>query len=38
MAVNLARNTRVYFSTSQTPAAGTTFELQVLDGYSYSGI
>lgn len=36
MAVNLARNTRVYFSTSQTPAAGTTFELQVLDGYSFS--
>lgn len=36
MAVNLSRNTRVYFSTTQTPALASTFELQVLDGYSFS--
>ena len=36
MAVNLSRNTKVYFSTTQTPALASTFELQVLDGYSFS--
>lgn len=36
MAVNLSRNTRVYFSTAQTPALANTFEVQVLDGYSFS--
>ena len=36
MAVNLSRNTRVYFSTSQTPSLANTTEIQVLDGYSFS--
>ena len=36
MAVNLSRNTRVYFSTAQTPSLANTFEVQVLDGYSFS--
>lgn len=36
MAVNLNRNTRVYFSTTQTPTLATTTEIQVLDGYTFS--
>lgn len=36
MAVNLSRNTRCYFSTAATPATGTCFEMQILDGYSFS--
>jgi len=36
MAVNLSRNTKVYFSTAQTPALATCQELQILDGFSFS--
>lgn len=36
MSVNLSRNTRAYFSTTQTPALASTFELQLLDGYNFS--
>jgi hypothetical protein len=36
MAVNLSRNTRCYFSTAAVPAAATCFEIQILDGYSFS--
>lgn len=36
MAINLSRNTRVFFSTTQTPALATTTEISVLDGYSFS--
>lgn len=42
MAVNLSRNTKVYFCTVAAPTAGTqitaatAFELQVLDGYTFT--
>jgi len=36
MAVNLNRNTRVYFSTTEAPSLATTTEIQVLDGYTFS--
>lgn len=36
MAVNLSRNTKVYFSTAAVPAAATCFEIQVQDGYNFS--
>jgi hypothetical protein len=46
MAINLSRNTKVYFTTSVTASSGllkadgisntNTFEIQVLDGYSFS--